>query len=89
MLFHFSEWDLDNFLFLCSSIRYFRNLAGFFAQSPDVIVKCADRNPVIITVRQSRQSGKVRFFRKYPFSAFKHCHAYSIIIVVFLQEIIR
>ena len=29
------------------------------------------------------------FFRKYPFSAFKHCHAYSIIIVVFLQEIIR
>ena len=30
-----------------------------------------------------------RFFRKYPFSAFKHCHAYSIIIVVFLQEIIR
>lgn len=32
---------------------------------------------------------KHRFFRKYPFSAFKHCHAYSIIIVVFLQEIIR
>ena len=31
----------------------------------------------------------VGFFRKYPFSAFKHCHAYSIIIVVFLQEIIR
>ena len=31
----------------------------------------------------------LRFFRKYPFSAFKHCHAYSIIIVVFLQEIIR
>ena len=37
-----------------------------------------------------RNQGTVaRFFRKYPFSAFKHCHAYSIIIVVFLQEIIR
>ena len=34
-------------------------------------------------------SGALWFFRKYPFSAFKHCHAYSIIIVVFLQEIIR
>ena len=38
-----------------------------------------------------QQNGGIvpRFFRKYPFSAFKHCHAYSIIIVVFLQEIIR
>ena len=40
-------------------------------------------------VPQVQFSDQLRFFRKYPFSAFKHCHAYSIIIVVFLQEIIR
>lgn len=28
-LLHFPEWDLDGFLFLHSSIRYFRNLTGF------------------------------------------------------------
>ena len=27
-----------------------------------------------------------RFFRKYPFSAFKHCHVYSIIIVVLYRR---
>ena len=26
------------------------------------------------------------FFRKYPFSAFKHCHVYSIIIVVLYRR---
>ena len=30
----------------------------------------------------------LRFFRKYPFSAFKHCHAYSIIIVVFYRRLL-
>ena len=47
--------------------------------------------PVALSIPGSftPQFRKLGFFRKYPFSAFKHCHAYSIIIVVFLQEIIR
>ena len=48
-----------------------------------------DCNGLIIPGLFEPSVRSLRFFRKYPFSAFKHCHAYSIIIVVFLQEIIR
>ena len=51
MLFRFPERDLDNFLLLGSSIHRLRNFAGFFAQSPDVIVKCAYRDSVFYAVR--------------------------------------
>ena len=43
------ERNLDNFLFLGGNIHCVRNLTGLFAQSPDVIVKCAGGVPVFHT----------------------------------------
>ena len=47
ILFRLPKWDLDYFLFLHSRICCYRDLTGFFAQSPDMIVKRADGNPVL------------------------------------------
>ena len=45
----FPERYLDNFLLLSGSVRRFRYLTGFFTQSPDMVVKCADGDPVLYT----------------------------------------
>ena len=45
----FPERYLDNFLLLSGSIRCFRYFTGFFTQSPDMVVKCADGDPVLYT----------------------------------------